>query len=1047
MRISETVTVEIKDNGTWEDYSEGILGVSVLRGVLGYEALWETPEAGVLTITTRNPNVDPYVNPAVRMGREIRVKANSNVLFTGRLTDINVDYQPKGDPQITTLIAVDMIGQMSLHALSDGFTEQLGSSMDIFAMFQELNGEIVGWSNPFRESGFLWPGNASGVTASGSTALSVAKILAQTAIQFFYADRNNDVYLYNRINKKQNEESKIQFDSRGGATSYREIELTDNFEVLTNQLSIRNQGYNTNVIPLYTNSYSVGEWGQSKKDFRVQISGLPASQIDITDDIRDAIFADSVHPSREIYSITWDASLEPDLASEIDILDNVFIYHQVDPEDIARKYGVIGIEHEITDDDWQVKYYLKNHFVYDTNFPVPVVTSDHPLGGTINDDITLSISNIDDIETTSATYAWKYAAGTTGNTVGSTFSTAESPVLDYALANVGIKYITCTVTDSYGFVKTSAPYVLEIFGAAPTAVTTSYTINPNDTAIYTFTATTTEATSYTFHWGDGTTYTTTNNLATHRYDTEGTRDVYVVASNAYGSTTSPTTTIDVEFLPFPTAEVGTFPLRYVVISHPAQNMAGPSTITPGFGRLQLNTSNAPAGSPSTDPQVNRSLIGSWEINKNYEPYSTVTGNNQYVVGNPAKINLQSQPEWTDWCYFTMPFSGTFSFSTVFDMGATFYDIKDIRLTFKNLNTTSSIGNTTFNVWITDNIEDVFDFNTSNFWKIGTLSSGTIPANGTVQASIVPLSYISLPLDAEPFPNFTYTVGNSSENITGDKYTFSTDDFLTSAYLWNFGDGNTSTLQNPVHIYTTSGSKTVTLTKYDEYGNPHSSSQTFTVNRVADQIGTFPVRYIKLKQNPFTSSGTTVASQQFSPMIGGLFAKTSATNLDRIFNKNATSYTQLPSSIPIKWMDRRSTDIEVIPTASSPSLGSLNGIAVFPRNSLTVGYSQTSWDASGLYPMRTNIGDSGTTEWEMVFDLTTPRYDIYSIGFRVNRSNLLGQTSTNAKPSYEIYFSSDNINWIKVANATVPSTMSNSGTNGWYSVNINTVSGVNLPLDI
>lgn len=46
-------------------------------------------------------------------------------------------------------------------------------------------------------------------------------------------------------------------------------------------------------------------------------------------------------------------------------------------------------------------------------------------------------------------------------------------------------------------------------------------------------------------------------------------------------------------------------------------------------------------------------------------------------------------------------------------------------------------------------------------------------------------------------NFTSTSTISSGAITG--------------YLWNFGDGNTSTQQNPVHIYSTGGPFTVTLT--------------------------------------------------------------------------------------------------------------------------------------------------------------------------------------------------------------------------------------------
>jgi PKD repeat protein len=44
----------------------------------------------------------------------------------------------------------------------------------------------------------------------------------------------------------------------------------------------------------------------------------------------------------------------------------------------------------------------------------------------------------------------------------------------------------------------------------------------------------------------------------------------------------------------------------------------------------------------------------------------------------------------------------------------------------------------------------------------------------------------------------------------------------TSWLWNFGDGQTSTLQNPSHQYTVSGSYTVTLTATNAYGSNTST---------------------------------------------------------------------------------------------------------------------------------------------------------------------------------------------------------------------------------
>ena len=60
-----------------------------------------------------------------------------------------------------------------------------------------------------------------------------------------------------------------------------------------------------------------------------------------------------------------------------------------------------------------------------------------------------------------------------------------------------------------------------------------------------------------------------------------------------------------------------------------------------------------------------------------------------------------------------------------------------------------------------------------------------------------------------------------------------------SWLWNFGDGNTSTLQNPAHTYTVPGVYTVSLTIYFE-DNQTSTTKTNYITVEADQTNTPPV---------------------------------------------------------------------------------------------------------------------------------------------------------------------------------------------------------------
>jgi C1A family cysteine protease len=52
-----------------------------------------------------------------------------------------------------------------------------------------------------------------------------------------------------------------------------------------------------------------------------------------------------------------------------------------------------------------------------------------------------------------------------------------------------------------------------------------------------------------------------------------------------------------------------------------------------------------------------------------------------------------------------------------------------------------------------------------------------------------------------------------------------------SYDWDFGDGTSSTTQNPTHIYTSHGTYTATLTVTDDYGASRSDSVTISVSRL------------------------------------------------------------------------------------------------------------------------------------------------------------------------------------------------------------------------
>ena len=102
-----------------------------------------------------------------------------------------------------------------------------------------------------------------------------------------------------------------------------------------------------------------------------------------------------------------------------------------------------------------------------------------------------------------------------------------------------------------------------------------------------------------------------------------------------------------------------------------------------------------------------------------------------------------------------------------------------------------------------------------------------------------------------------TAGFTYQNSNGDHVTFTDQSIGADALLWNFGDGNSSTQQNPVHTYL-SGQYTVTQTVFNKIRSWDTTSVSFSiiVNDVDDGKN-FPTEFV-LEQNypnPFNPSTT------------------------------------------------------------------------------------------------------------------------------------------------------------------------------------------------
>lgn len=99
----------------------------------------------------------------------------------------------------------------------------------------------------------------------------------------------------------------------------------------------------------------------------------------------------------------------------------------------------------------------------------------------------------------------------------------------------------------------------------------------------------------------------------------------------------------------------------------------------------------------------------------------------------------------------------------------------------------------------------------------------------------------------PFPTVNYSYSANANTVT---FTNTSTDW--DSLVWDFGDGDTSTAENPVHTYASTGTYDVILTAYNRCGF-HQQIQTFSITLTGISVlETADVSNVKVYPNPSSS---------------------------------------------------------------------------------------------------------------------------------------------------------------------------------------------------
>ncbi|AKB81749.1 cell surface protein [Methanosarcina barkeri 3] len=406
----------------------------------------------------------------------------------------------------------------------------------------------------------------------------------------------------------------------------------------------------------------------------------------------------------------------------------------------------------------------------ETEAPVAVFTAT-PTSGTAP----LTVNFTDQSTGTVSSYAWDF------NNDGNVDSTEQNPIYTYAAAGsytVNLTVIGPGGSDSKvktGYVKvtgSSPGKPVAAFSASPASGKTPLTVTFTDTS-------TGSPTKWKWSFGDGTTSTKQN--PKHKYSAAGKYTITLTVSNAKGSNTATET-------------------DYVkVISKPAANFT--SSVTSGKAPLNVKFTDTSTGTASG--WVWEFGDGSKSFVQNpthkYSKAGTYTVN--LTVKNAAGRNTVTKTE-----HIKVTAKPVSNFTSSVTSGKAPLNVKF---------TDTSTGTPAAWKWsFGDGTSSTHQNPVHKYSKAGTYTVSLTVKNAAGSNMVTKTDYIKV--TEKPVAEFSATPTSGKMPLTvafTDKSTGT-----PTKWKWNFGDGASSTVQNPKHKYSKAGSYTVTLTATNAAGS-------------------------------------------------------------------------------------------------------------------------------------------------------------------------------------------------------------------------------------
>ena len=412
------------------------------------------------------------------------------------------------------------------------------------------------------------------------------------------------------------------------------------------------------------------------------------------------------------------------------------------------------------------------------NFPVPSCSA-----------LTCNFtSTSSDPDGTIASYSWNFGDGAT--------STLQNPSHTYAAG--GSYTVTLTVTDNQG--ASSAPFSRSVAVSPANQPPTANFTSSCSALSCNFTSTSSDPdgtiASYSWTFGDGATSTVQN--PSHTYAAGGSYTVTLTVTDNQGAASAPVS-------------------RTVGVTPPNQAPTANFTFScSGLGCNFTSTSSDPDGSIASYSWT----FGDGATSTLQNPSHTYTAAGTYNVGLRVTDNQGAQSTITTKSVtVTVPNQAPTANFT--------FGCSGLGCNFTSTSSDPDGSIASYSWTFGDGATSTLQNPSHTYTAAGTYNVGLrVTDNQGAQSTITTKSVTVTVPNQAPTANFTFGCSGLGCNFTS---TSSDPDGSIASYSWTFGDGATSTLQNPSHTYAAGGTYTVTLRVTDNQGaQSTTASQSVTV---------------------------------------------------------------------------------------------------------------------------------------------------------------------------------------------------------------------------